>query len=550
MWINLEKYSFRAAIFWTCSVLAMITLMATAPLLSITPQANFAMGGLAAYFTALILFSIQRLRKVYHAIWQQQLQLTQEAKALNDHAIVSMTDKETRLCYVNQKFLDATGYTKAEVIGRVPLELYDGNAEGMFSIIIEHSQRGETWSGETRLRCKNGKVMLSQTTVLPRSNEKGEWLGTIAVRTDITELRHAAAKSDTIAALRHLSEPVVVFMPKTLELVYMNKAATDAVGWASEEYLGKSVPDIPLGLDVQLLEQKLGTLSKSGSDQVVIRFDRWKKTFEASIQLIMLQSGEQRYFAIFRDVSGELQLAKARQEFISTVSHELRTPLTAIKGSMGLLLSGVTGELPAKSRNFVEIAHRNANRLVLIVNDILDLEKIVAGKMEFSRKTGDLNEVLLEAREANQAYAEQYGVTVRLQGTATPALAEFDAARILQVLANLLSNACKFSKPGAEVVVAIAIQDDLIKVSVTDSGIGIPAADLSQMFERFQQASNADRANRGGSGLGLSIVKAIIEKHDGAVSLTSTEGVGTTVTFSLPLAVDTAWPQRLQVAAG
>ncbi|MEI2688081.1 MAG: ATP-binding protein [Cypionkella sp.] len=118
------------------------------------------------------------------------------------------------------------------------------------------------------------------------------------------------------------------------------------------------------------------------------------------------------------------------------------------------------------------------------------------------------------------------------------------------MLANLLSNACKFSKPGAEVVAAIAIQDDLIKVSVTDSGIGIPAADLSQMFERFQQASNADRANRGGSGLGLSIVKAIIEKHDGAVSLTSTEGVGTTVTFSLPLAVDTAWPQRLQVAAG
>ncbi len=140
MWINLEKYSFRAAIFWTCSVLAMITLMATAPLLSITPQANFAMGGLAAYFTALILFSIQRLRKVYHAIWQQQLQLTQEAKALNDHAIVSMTDKETRLCYVNQKFLDATGYAKAEVIGRLPLGLYCGNAEGRLSSIIERER--------------------------------------------------------------------------------------------------------------------------------------------------------------------------------------------------------------------------------------------------------------------------------------------------------------------------------------------------------------------------------------------------------------------------
>ncbi|SEO31538.1 PAS/PAC sensor signal transduction histidine kinase [Pseudorhodobacter antarcticus] len=550
MWNNSDKYNFHTAIFWSCSVLAMIALMAVGPILSITPQTNFAMGGLAAYFTVLILFSIQRLRRVHRTLWENQLQLTHEAKALNDHAILSITDREMRLCYVNQKFLDATGYAREDVIGRSPIELYDDGTQDIFLSITEHLQQGEVWTGETRLRCKDGQIMFSQTTVLPRTDEKGRSSGTIAVRTNVTELRRATAAIDTVAALRRLSEPVVLFMPHTLELVYMNKAATDSVAWTGESYVGKSVGDIPLSLDIPLLRRKLDDLLESRSEQVTIRLKHRGATFDASIQLITLQSGDQRYFAIFRDVSSELQMVAARQEFIATVSHELRTPLTAIKGAMGLLLSGATGELAAKSRNFVAIAHRNADRLVLIVNDILDLEKIVAGKMEFSRKICNLSDVLVEARMANQGYAEQYGVTVRLEGTDAPALAELDAERILQVLANLLSNACKFSKLGGEVVVAVAVLPDSIKVSISDSGIGIPAADLSQMFERFQQASNADRPNRGGSGLGLSIVKAIIEKHDGSVSLTSTEGICTTVTFSLPRAVDSTWPQSLQIVAG
>ena len=187
---------------------------------------------------------------------------------------------------------------------------------------------------------------------------------------------------------------------------------------------------------------------------------------------------------------------------------------------------------------------------MLIVNDILDLEKIVAGKMEFRRDTVDLAELLLEARMSNQSYAEQYGVTVRVDGADKPALAPPAATRIMQVLANLLSNACKFSRPNSEIVLALVPDAHNFKVSVTDSGIGIPEADIARMFERFQQASNSDRNKRGGSGLGLSIVKVIVEKHGGTVSLTSKEGVGTTVTFTLPSAVDLAWPQGLHVVAG
>ena len=545
-----SKNNFSAAIFWSFIVFAMIIVMSAAPFFSVTPRANFAMGGLAAYFTALILFSIRRLRREHFVLRQQQLQLTHEALALNDHAILSLTDNETRICHVNQKFLDATGYTTEDVIGKDPFELYDQADESLFPHIESMLRRGESWNGETRLRRKDGQIMYSQTTIRPRTDENGVWLGTIAVRTDITEMRRAAAAIDTVAALRRLSEPVVVFMPKTLELVYMNKAATDFVGWVGEDYVGKSVTDIPLYLDLAILQEKLRELSETKLDQVVIRLERKRTTFDASIQLITLQSGEQRYFAIFRDVSGELELAKARQEFIATVSHELRTPLTAIKGAMGLLLSGATGKLPEKSRNFVEIAHRNADRLVLIVNDILDLEKIAAGKMEFLYKLGDLSEVLTEAQIANQAYAEKFGVSVRLEGTETPALAEFDASRIFQVLTNLLSNACKFSKHGSEVTARICADVDHYKISVVDNGIGIPATDIAQMFERFQQASNADRRKRGGSGLGLSIVKAIVEKHGGTISLSSVEGIGTTVTFTMARAVDTSLAGSLSTRTG
>ncbi len=550
MKVKSDRFRLRSAILGSCSVLAMIPFIAAAPFLSIPPVTNLALGMLAAGCTALILTSVLRLREGHEKFARQQRQLEHEADALNNHAIVSMADSNRHFCYVNQKFTEATGYTSEDVIGKAPVDLYHEHDDSLFALIIDKLRKGEVWVGETRLRCKDGHIMYSQTTIMPRVDEKGVLLGTVAVRTDITEMRRAAAEVDTVAALRRLTEPVVVFMPKTLDLAYMNKAATDAVGWAEDGYIGKTVADIPLDIDLGLLRHKLIELSKSETEQVVIQLERWGKTFDASIQLITLQSGEHRYFAIFRDVSGALQLAKARQEFIATVSHELRTPLTAIKGAMGLLLSGATGVLPPKSQNFVEIAQRNADRLVLIVNDILDLEKIVAGKMEFRRDTVDLAEVLLEARMANQSYAEQYGVTVRVEGVDEPALAKLDTTRILQVLANLLSNACKFSKPNSEIVLALVPDGHNFKVSVTDSGIGIPDADISRMFERFQQASNADRNKRGGSGLGLSIVKVIVEKHGGTVSLTSKEGVGTTVTFTLPSAVDLNWPQSLHVVAG
>lgn len=546
---GVDKYSLRVAILGSCSVLATIPLMAVAPFMSIPPLTNLAVGTLAAGCTTMILTSILRLRSTHAMLRQRQRHLVQEAKALNDHAILSITDSDLRICYVNQKFIEATGYAPEDVIGKRPVELYDGNDDALYSEITDKLRLGESWSGETRLRCKGGRIMYSQTTILPRADENGEWLGTIAVRTDITDLRHAAAAVDTVAALRGLTEPVVMFMPDSLELVYMNKAALETVNWAPDDYVGKTVADAPLDLDIQRLRNGLQTLDQPGTEQVVLRFMHQGATFDAGLQMITLQSGERRCFAIFRDMSSEVKLARAREEFIATVSHELRTPLTAIKGAMGLLLSGATGSLPAKSRSFVEIAHRNADRLVLIVNDILDLEKIVAGKMEFSPAVGDLREVLTEARTANQSYADQYGVTVRLEGLDRPALAEFDAARILQVMTNLLSNACKFSRAGSEVVASIAVEDHHFRVSVRDSGIGIPAKDLPRMFDRFQQASNSDQRNRNSSGLGLSIVKAIVEKHGGTASLSSVERVGTTVTFTLPRAVDIARPQKLHIVA-
>jgi signal transduction histidine kinase len=216
------------------------------------------------------------------------------------------------------------------------------------------------------------------------------------------------------------------------------------------------------------------------------------------------------------------------------VSHELRSPLTSIKGAMGLLLSKATGELPPKAVGMLEIAHRNADRLILIINDILDLEKISSGEMEFELQDTDMAEIVREACKANDMLQQRFGVTLRTVGCDDPLPVRTDPNRIIQVLTNLLTNAYKFSKPGGTITIEINQEDSQLRVSVQDEGAGIPASEQHKIFERFADMTNADRATKGGTGLGLNICKAIIEGLGGTIEFESKEGVGSTFNILLP----------------
>ncbi|NJC41681.1 PAS domain S-box-containing protein [Brevundimonas alba] len=263
-------------------------------------------------------------------------------------------------------------------------------------------------------------------------------------------------------------------------------------------------------------------------------------TFPVDVALgpMELESGT-HVVAVVRDISERRRVEQMKEEFVSTVSHELRTPLTSIAGSLGLLTGGAAGPLPEKAGRLIQIAHANSQRLVRLINDILDIEKIEAGKMRLDMSALDLRDIARRSIEGVQGFADGMGVRLDLaEGPPTPVRG--DADRLIQVVTNLLSNAAKFSPEGSEVRVTVDPETRIARLSVCDQGPGIPDAFRSRIFSKFAQADGSDTRARGGTGLGLVIAREIAERHGGRLWFESAEGEGATFHLDLPLAVEPA----------
>lgn len=237
-----------------------------------------------------------------------------------------------------------------------------------------------------------------------------------------------------------------------------------------------------------------------------------------------------------RDITERKQMEEMKNEFISTVSHELRTPLTSIRGSLGLILGGIAGPVAEKAQGLLAIAHNNCERLVRLINDILDIEKIESGGMEFQYSPVAVVPLLRQILESNQAYAEKYQVGFQLE-VAVPedARINIDPDRLTQVVTNLLSNAAKFSPEGGIVRLRCLREGKRVRIEVVDKGSGIAQQFQGSIFERFRQGDASDTRQKGGTGLGLSIVKAITESMGGTVNFESAPGFGSRFWVSFPL---------------
>ena len=239
----------------------------------------------------------------------------------------------------------------------------------------------------------------------------------------------------------------------------------------------------------------------------------------------------------FRDISAFKEISRMKDEFVSSVSHELRTPLTSVRGSLDLMASGVLGELPSEAMPLLKVAQNNCDRLVRFINDVLDIEKIEAGRMDFHFEVLELEPLVEQSIETIQPYGDQLDVRFRVESSAPGVQVRVDPDRLFQVMENLLSNAARFSPSGGEVQVALADTDRYVRVSVTDCGPGIAPEFRSQLFERFAQAASPSSRQKGGTGLGLTIARAIVERLGGTIGFLSRTGVGTTFHFDLP-----KWP--------
>jgi PAS domain S-box-containing protein len=239
------------------------------------------------------------------------------------------------------------------------------------------------------------------------------------------------------------------------------------------------------------------------------------------------------WVATHEDITESKRMERLKNEFVSVVSHELRTPLTSLSGSLSLLNSDAMGALPDKAKSLLDIADRNTKRLALLVNDILDMEKIKSDSMDFNLALTDTLVLAQWAIDENSAYGLEHGVSFRLKQDVESANAMVDENRMMQVLANLLSNAAKFSSPGSEVILRISKVGGKLRYAVIDTGCGIPKDKQSLLFERFFQIDGSDTRSKQGTGLGLAIVKAIIENHGGQIQVESEVGKGSTFFFDL-----------------
>jgi signal transduction histidine kinase len=235
------------------------------------------------------------------------------------------------------------------------------------------------------------------------------------------------------------------------------------------------------------------------------------------------------------NITKRKDMERMKDEFVSTVSHELRTPLTSIRGSLGLVAGGVAGPLPQKAQELVDIAYKNSDRLILLINDILDMNKLEADQLELNMAPHDMGMLLREMVEANQGYADKYGVQLGLGPAAEAASVLVDQHRFQQVLSNLVSNAIKFSPRGATVEAGYVIDGTRVRLYVRDHGPGIPRQFQSRIFEKFAQADSSDARAQGGTGLGLSIAKGLCERMGGWMSFETEEGRGTTFFIELPI---------------
>lgn len=233
------------------------------------------------------------------------------------------------------------------------------------------------------------------------------------------------------------------------------------------------------------------------------------------------------------DITERKAVEKLKNEFVSIVSHELRTPLTSVTGSLSLIQSGALGALPEKVAPLIKIAQANSERLVSLVNDILDVEKIESGHMEFHLEPTNAVELATRALTENAFYGAKFGVEFELKADCAEAYVSADADRLQQVLANLLSNAAKFSPKGGRVVLKLSAVGNSIRFSVIDRGAGIPASEHENIFEKFRQADSSDTRAKAGTGLGLSICRSMVENHGGRLQVKSEVGSGSIFYFDL-----------------
>ncbi len=414
------------------------------------------------------------------------------------------------------------------------------------------------WVATVRVNNPSRGLIWTHVQSIPERLADGSvlWNGYVS---DITSLKLAELELEQTNALNRAifdaASVAIISTDETGIIKTFNHGAEIMLGYSAEEMIDINTPDIihlpeEVARRAEELERELGYAVPLGFDVFIAKAregmddeNEWTyKRKDGSLFPVLLLVSTLRdtdgevlgYLGIARDITELKRIDKMKSEFISTVSHELRTPLTAISGALGILDNGGVGEFQAAAKRMISIAHINAQRLIYLVNDLLDMEKLVAGKMHFDLQWQSLLAIVKQSLETNAAYAERFQIRYQLARDSDDVQVLVDNMRLQQVLANYLSNAAKFSPPNEVVEVRVERRFGSVRVSVLDKGPGIPEEFRSRIFQKFSQADSSDTRSKGGTGLGLAICKEVIERMAGKVGFESTYGQGSEFYFDLP----------------
>lgn len=488
---------------------------------------------------SLLIDAYQREQRRKEALVEQERTMQKLQSILNNMIdSVIMIDRDGTVVEYNPAAERMFLYHRDEVIGKniklLMPEPYHSEHDGYLSRYHATQEAHIIGKGrEVVGQRKNGQVFFLELAVSEMRN--GDDIFFVGTLHDLTERkRHQQELQESEQRFRTLAEAAfeAIVIHNNGTIIEANKAATELFQYRYDELIQSNIFDLIQDSQKHIVAQKTLRLSEEPYETTCVRKDGTFFDVEVQARYVPYQGGMFRVAAI-RDISERKKIERLKNEFVSTVSHELRTPLTSILGSLGLIVGGALGELPEKARNMIDIAHKNSQRLVLLINDLLDIQRIESGKMAFTFGKVGITVLIDTALKGIEAYAKQFDITVEPEIPAIDISVYGDSNRLIQVLNNFLSNAIKFSPKGETVTLRVQQKNDTVRISVIDNGPGIPDEFRKTIFQRFAQADSSATRKSGGTGLGLSIAKAIVEKHGGNVGFDSVLGGGSTFWFDL-----------------
>jgi PAS domain S-box-containing protein len=447
-----------------------------------------------------------------------------------------VVNRDAEIVLLNLQAKIEFGYRSAELLGQKVTHIIPvGFAERLIKDGVDTMARQILKGIDlTGLRKKGDEFPIE---IMLSPLERGEGIlviRDISLRKDAE--KHLALMEARYHGLLEAAPDTMVVVNHAGEIVLLNLQAEKEFGYRRDELLGQSIKKIiPEHVAARLIANGLrsSVTAHIGTETELTGRRKDGDEFPIEIMLSPLESAER--LLVIRDISARRQTERLKDEFVATVSHELRTPLTSISGSLGLLTGQWASKLPESAARLLTIAHTNSQRLVRLINDILDIEKLEAGRVVFNLSKVAVRSLVEHAIEDNRGFAESYSVQVRLDAASDHLDVNADPDRLAQVITNLLSNAIKFSPTNGEVLVALERHANDVRITVRDHGFGVPADFKLHIFEKFAQADATNTRQKGGTGLGLSIVKQIVERLDGKIGFGDAPGGGAIFYVDIPV---------------